>query len=961
MSPKQPRRNSTMPSARGNNGYFDSITHLLRRNYGGSPLGYDDRDRDSMLSVPSVSDSNRFEELQRKLDETTSALYSKALAVDELQGRFNGLKSSLNESQTELEIYQSAVQLLKEEKARLEAEIAGVKSNLSDLQTEHAQSLSQLGAAREQLGEATRAADTLQKQIGFLTSSLDNASAETKAKHFAIQSLEEVKAQLEAECAGGRESLASLQAVHADCLSQLEALQLQSARKEDVLVAEHAARVGSEQSLKALQATYGKLEASHSRTQQALEAKSSELDAMLRHADSLTEEVGSIRAKREEDAQRICSLEAELTGLEEDRNALRIEHDYSLERIRFLDQEIMDARAELEQAVRQTRAKEAELRQAGAHSQSLSRELDIARKKSSQQGSRIQELESSFAELTEQKAQELQAKDVELRDANVRYRALSEDLDGVREETARQAAHIEQLKADLVGMTELYSQAQDDARAAEEEHLRKLKGVESDHQAEHSKLSEEVKKLQAQLQAQEKHHMDELEVSNAAHCDDIATLLAEKAEQERINESSIREIKELQAVRDIARAETRALEAELAEIKAVLRATEDELSQHNSSLSSATHERHALKKQLDEARKRMGGKDAIIEGLSTELSHARDAHAALRETFLATDGRAKELEELARSRDEEVVHLRAIHHDELAASDAMVSELRSQCDAIRSQLDELEGINASLKSRLEGSEGQVANSSRKLEQAEKAISDTMEALATASQEAESLRAQLTELRQQFAADEKAKSQEISRLSKELSDVKASRAALGKTLNVTKERLSKQQVLAAEDSAKRREEEFGRLRAAHQSAINELHAKHRGEIQQQVKTSLQEIERRDAELSALRGELSAARSAARAADEQVQAVKAQFDLLSQSATELETTNNGMITDMQDTYRKQVMALQAEKAELQRLHGLQMQELRMQHERVHSAMRSRLSATGVFGGFLALIVAFMAWYL
>lgn len=140
-----------------------------------------------------------------------------------------------------------------------------------------------------------------------------------------------------------------------------------------------------------------------------------------------------------------------------------------------------------------------------------------------------------------------------------------------------------------------------------------------------------------------------------------------------------------------------------------LKATQDDLSKAKSSLDGSRGDVEILTKQLEEAKAAFDASSAVnpeqveeISRLTQELAHAKDDRAALTEALNLTkssmtemsDRYTLDLEEAAKTRVDEVSHLKTVHEEEVIA---LVKEKGDF--AVR--LSDIEGELATAKAELE--------------------------------------------------------------------------------------------------------------------------------------------------------------------------------------------------------------------------------------------------------------------
>lgn len=149
-------------------------------------------------------------------------------------------------------------------------------------------------------------------------------------------------------------------------------------------------------------------------------------------------------------------------------------------------------------------------------------------------------------------------------------------------------------------------------------------------------------------------------------------------------------------------------------------------------------------------------------------------------------------------------------------------------------------------------EKQIANQNLELKATQEDLAKAKAALASASQELDSLKTQLDEARQIAAAVDKGDKEEvIDRLTKELSNARDDHSSLTDMLNATKESLreiSSNHVKELEEAAMGRAEEVTRLRTSHQEEISTLTTEKSG-----LQTRLSDLE---GELATLKATVAA---------------------------------------------------------------------------------------------------------
>ncbi|KAH9936622.1 uncharacterized protein B0H18DRAFT_1165256 [Fomitopsis serialis] len=739
------------------------------------------------------------------------------------------------------------------------------------------------------LDAKTRAVDSLEERVRTLSSSLEAAQAESSNADAALQAAEDAKAKLQTDLAEALRRSDDARHDHAEQSSQLEDARRQVAESMSTLETERAARLSTEQRLKSVEEDRDKLKTQHGQDEEVIAARDAAIQEVTRRLQTLASELTTTRDERDAQSDRAADLELDLSIVTKERAELdRRSEDY-LCRVKALEAELDKAAAAMEEMANTVEAKEVDLQAAREDSRRLSDELDATRVESAGRSMQVEELAA---------------------------------------ELARSADALDQAKGRLVPMP-----------------MRTFANSRSLRNVTHRATLNSRDRLiswqpSSSICSRRKRAKSASSGMFTPHIRKRSTHSSTSAMNSNTGETTLQE---LQA----------------------------ELSEAEGALGSALRELDAAKVQLEEAGQRTAeierAKAEVIEGLSADLSHARESQAALRETFLATDRHAKELESTARALQDEIrraVRLLVDKADMQRKADAAysrVSELDQMVEAGGVQITQLERDRGSVR-RVQGSaipllaKGQgVANGVRRdpskepglRREKEQTVARLSAELSRASQQAKTLQTELDTVRPRLsAADEK--DQEIARLSKELADVREARNALTKKLNTSNEQ-ARRHLLQAEDSNKKRADEAKQLRATHQAAVDELHGKHRSALQQQVKQSLQEIEKRDAELRAVRGDLAAANAALASAKQDVNTLKATLENYQHSTGSLDRTKDGIIAQLHNDYQGQIAALVAEKEEVMHRWNIQIRELREEHALLlHGVGRRERVARGVAAG-------------
>jgi len=266
------------------------------------------------------------------------------------------------------------------------------------------------------------------------------------------------------------------------------------------------------------------------------------------------------------------------------------------------------------------------------------------------------------------------------------------------------------------------------AHASAEAHEQEMEEAEQSYLSKHIELSEEIKRLTAELEGEEAKYGAKVEAVKAEHDQllqeaferakndageihgqDLQALRAEsQATIEQLRAAHQSTVNDLQVEHETAlESQVGALEKQFNGLSLELRATQDDLSKAKAALDASRGEGESLKAQLEDARANFiaasanADQSAEVERLTKEIASFRDENAMLNDVLAITKeslsemstNHSKELEEAARIRVEEVMRLRSIHDGELSTLAAQKSELALS-------LSDLEGEIAMLKAQL---------------------------------------------------------------------------------------------------------------------------------------------------------------------------------------------------------------------------------------------------------------------
>ncbi|KAI6162043.1 hypothetical protein EDD17DRAFT_1873953 [Pisolithus thermaeus] len=399
---------------------------------------------------------------------------------------------------------------------------------------------------------------------------------------------------------------------------------------------------------------------------------------------SLTALIETLKAEREENANRISELEVEVLELKDSQENAEDEHKKLLSSLQNAEANLAQAHAALEEAIQDANTKEEE------HAREIA------------------DLQQAYEE---------------------KITSLENDLTNA-------VAEIANVKNELAALNVSYEEMKKEAEAAAEEHERQLEESEQLYLSKHIEFSEEFKRLTAELEQQEAKYNEKVEAVKAEH----NTLLQEAFERAK-REAAEFHSQELQALRAESQAaieqlrtahqsfvsdleaehqttldsQSSALEQKLNNQGLELRATQDDLAKAKATLDAARSENDNLKAQIEDARalaiaaSSNADQAAELERLSKQLASIREENTMLNDVLAVTKeslsemsaNHSKELEEAAKGRVEEVSRLRTEHEKDISMLAAQKSELSLS-------LGDLENEIAMLKTRLTAAEAAAA-------------------------------------------------------------------------------------------------------------------------------------------------------------------------------------------------------------------------------------------------------------
>ncbi|KAG5718799.1 Laminin-like protein epi-1 [Termitomyces sp. T112] len=597
----------------------------------------------SISSIREVKEDNKvLEDLQAQLKDLTESLEEKSKTVIELEGRIGKLASALEAVQTDLASKSVLAEQLDQDKSFLQKQLSETKNALLSLESGGQDNESTIATLRQQVDAAKVASAAQEETIRGLRTQIQALNAQVNSTQDALDSLKDTIAS-NAEKAG----------------------------------LEHEAFLKTSAELAAAVAEIDVLKEAHGTTILELEDKIKIFEAKSGTVDALGVQLAGLKAEKEENSGKLSELEIEILELKESQETIEEEREKLLAQVKTLEAEVDKATAATNQAYEKAKAKEVEVA------------VEVAKLK-------------------------------EAHDALLKVEI--EKQDGLN-------ASIEVLKADLAAAQKAHEQTKADALSSMEVYNRKIAEAETDFTRRQSDLSEEIKRLTKELENQENHYDAQVTAVKEEH-KQLLQEVFERAKAEAgdvhahelqaLRASSTASIEQLQAtnrsaLEDIKTEHTNLLDSEvsrlekiIATLKLDLKATQDDLVKAKTGLETARAEVRNLTQQRDDARaSASSASDSAaqveeITRLSKELAIAKDDLAATNEMLSLTkisltelsNNQAKDLEEAAKGRAEEVTKLRVAHDEEVSALVAQKSEL-----AIK--VSDLEGEVVTLRASIE--------------------------------------------------------------------------------------------------------------------------------------------------------------------------------------------------------------------------------------------------------------------
>lgn len=243
---------------------------------------------------------------------------------------------------------------------------------------------------------------------------------------------------LETQLVGVNENFEAVKASHTSASSEAAA----------AASIEHEALLKAQADFVAIKEETEKLEAVHAKEMEELSTKLKDLESISSGAETLQAQLKELRSAKEESANKVSELEIEILELKESQETIEDERTGLLEQIEALRVELSTATAATQKALDDAQSKELEYQS-----------------------------QADGTTLLHQEA-----------------------LKAASEEQAKVASRLEALQTELAGAVAAHEQSKADAQTAVEEHIRKLEETEQGHLAKQGELSDEIKRITAELE-----------------------------------------------------------------------------------------------------------------------------------------------------------------------------------------------------------------------------------------------------------------------------------------------------------------------------------------------------------------------------------------------------------------------------------------------------------------------------
>jgi chromosome segregation ATPase len=593
-------------------------------------------------------------------------LKSKNDNVCELESQIGKLESSLATALAQVEAKTTSMEETENAKAVVEAQLQETQASLSKLEIEVRDININLYSMQKELEEAKIAAKAQDTQVGTLKARIQELEAALSSSQDIIKALEKGHA--------------------ADAASAAE---IASVKHKKLLEAQAA--------LKAISEDAAGLKTAHKQALEDSTTQAKALEEKAAESDELNAQVTSLKSEKEDHANKLSELEIEILELKETQEGLEDTRDGLQRQITTLENDLAKAAVAAALAAEVASGKEEEhLAQFKQQVQQHEQELVI-------QSKRYDEIAASLKALEEQHAD----------------------------------------------ISKAYEQAKQDISSIERAHALKLTEIEQAHSTQRDAQSAEFAKSKAELENQETIYNSKVDAVKAEHVQllqdaferakrDAGDVHAQELQSLRATSNAT--VEQIQAANQVAlevlkadhqsalENESNSLNKLINKLTLELKATQDDFSKTKTTLEGSKSEIDRLTEQRDEARALVDARPTLspehaeeIARLTHELANSKDDFAAVTDALNLTkssisemsDKHARELEEGAKTRADEIIKLKSVHDSEVAALQAQNSEAMIK-------LVDLEGELATVKATLAAQQQSIvpesANESQPQEQ-----------------------------------------------------------------------------------------------------------------------------------------------------------------------------------------------------------------------------------------------------
>ncbi|KAF8912998.1 hypothetical protein CPB84DRAFT_499192 [Gymnopilus junonius] len=603
----------------------------------------------SISSIKEIREDGKvLEELQGQLAEAAASLEAKSITVSDLEKRIAELQESLTTRSQELEGKIGAQAELQEAREVAESKLLETQNSLHASQEELQQVTATLQSVRDEQLETSKSSAIAQSKI--------------------VQELENRISDLEAALVASKKQIEHLESNSAVA---------QSSAAEAASV-EHDALLKVQADFKTISDESEALKVTHTKALQDAENTIADLRSEVESVKEWEAQVTSLKAEKEENANKLSELEVEILELKETQEGLEDTRDQLQRQIAAQEDQLAKS------AVAAGSAAEAASQKESAHAQQLETLVQECKKDLEAAAVRHSEVVASLEALKTELAEAVAAKEGSEQEISEREKRHSSALAEVEQQHASQLTDLEsRLEKTLQELRDQESIYDAKVEAVKMQHDRLLK-----------EAFERAKSEAAQAHSQE---LQILRSNSNATIEQIQTA----------NQVTVDSLKDEH--QSALETEVNALQKHINQLNIELKATQDDLVKAKTSLDASQTEIETLTQQLQAARTQAEASQALspehadeIARLTQELSNSKDDLAAMTDMLSLTkssmtelsDKHAKEMEEVAKARADEILNLRSTH-------DSEVNALATQKSDLVVKLSDLEGELATVRAALE--------------------------------------------------------------------------------------------------------------------------------------------------------------------------------------------------------------------------------------------------------------------